>query len=135
MHSVWIEMCEGLTKEKEQVGCYDRKLPGNKDAAGFGVETASMGGAHGFLLLIAEAVPKHEGDFGSAHGIDHDDEIPTEAVLDQQAVLQQDEEGEHAHDGGCRSGAAAMFLKALVGDMVEQEKAIGKLASHSGFSR
>ena len=33
------------------------------------------------------------------------------------------------------TSAAAMFLKAFVGDMVEQEKAIGKLADHCGFSR
>ena len=56
-------------------------------------------------------------------------------MLYQQAVLQHHEEREHAHDGGDRSRAAAMFLKAFVGDMVEQEKAIGKLADHCGFSR
>jgi hypothetical protein len=135
IQSTGIEMRERLTEEKEQIGSYERKLPGNKDAAGFGVETATSCKTHGFLLLIAEAVPKHEDDFGGAHGVNHDDEIPTDMVLDQQAVLQQHKEGEHAHDGGGRSGAAAVFLEALVGDMVEQEKAIDELANHCGFSR
>jgi hypothetical protein len=128
-------MCDGLTEEKEKVGCYERKLPGNKDATGFGVETATMCETHGFFLLIVEPVPEYEGDFGGAHGVDHDDEIPTDTVLDEQTVLEKQEEGEHAHDGGGRSGAAAVFLKTLVGDMVEQEKTIDKLANHCGFSR
>jgi hypothetical protein len=48
IHSARMETREGLTEEKEQVGCYERKLPGDKDAAGLGVETATMCETHGF---------------------------------------------------------------------------------------
>ena len=40
-----------------------------------------------------------------------------------------------AASGTTAIGETAMFLKALVGDVIEQEKTIDKLASHCGFSR
>ncbi|MGA3049905.1 MAG: hypothetical protein ABSD67_25095 [Terracidiphilus sp.] len=49
IHDAGTEMFEGPAEEKEQVGRYERKLPGDKDAAGFGFETATICEAHEFF--------------------------------------------------------------------------------------